>query len=416
MTAGLLVAACSSDTASTSETTLRSAEDGTSSTTAVPQTTEPPTTTAPTTAPATTAPPTTEPDTTPVVIDAGEWQITEAEIAALHEFVEQTHELEFAAPVEVTTLEDIGRDFAIGFEPIEEPEWVLMRAFRLVPDDLSRFGANQIRLDRIRGVCCDRSDDGAISVAVEVQSSEAATAVIIVHELVHALHRQTLRELGGEPTSERPFPWAAATEGVPQFVAFAYVQSLPEAERQAVAADLPIITDELAVDAGPGPTDFLNFVYGTGPTFTASIVDELGVDGLLELMRNPPLSNEQVLFPQTYLDGEVPIDVDPPVVADGAEILHEGRLGLAMLSFALDLDDPEDLSPLQGWSGDRYVSYRFDGQLCVTANVVMDSPTDALGLEAELQARLGDDGPAGLRVSVEGTMLTLTSCGKDDPT
>ncbi len=413
-----LSACTASEPDATTGTTLRSGDAvaAAETTTAQPSTTQSSTTQPPTTEPTTTTGPTstTEPDNTPVVIDGGEWQITEKEIAELHEFVEVTHELEFTSPVEVNTLEDIGREFAIGFEPIEEPEWVLMRAFRLVPDDLNRSDANQIRLDRIRGVCCDRGEDRTLSVSVEIQSTEAETETIIVHELVHALHRQNVREFGGEPTSERPYPWAAALEGVPQYVAFAYVQSLPEAERQAVEPELPIITDSLAAQTGAGPTDFLNFVYGTGPTFTESVVDELGVDGLIELIRNPPATNEQVLFPDSYLDGETAVAVERPIVTEGL-VLHEGTLGVAMLSFALDLDQAAELAALQGWAGDSYVSYRLDDRLCVAANVMMDSAEDALLLDTGLQTALGNDGSSGLSSSVDGSLLTFTSCGDVDP-
>ena len=264
--------------------------------------------------------PTATPDTSPIVIDAGEWTITQAEVDGYIDFIEETHQLEFKGPVRVVVSEDIGFEFAPQFEIFNEDHWYLLRGLGLADSQADRDSANQVRRDRIRGVCCQFLD--MTQVAVEIQPTELGTATIVVHELVHALHTQypEVYRRTRIDTDEAPVPYAAAVEGIPQFIAFEYLALGSEEERAEVIPDLPIIRDDMIPLLGRGPARYLNFAYANGPAFVDVVVDANGLDGLADLLNNPPTTTAQVLFPEKYLAGQSAVEVPEPQAPAGITV------------------------------------------------------------------------------------------------
>lgn len=343
--------------------------------------------------PSATPAPTSTPDPTPVVLQGADWAITEADVERLSEFIEDVHELDFRAPVAVGSDDDIGASFANGLEVLEEGDWRLMVALGLIEDDVDRDVINQVRRDRIRGVCCE--DDGLrLMVIVEPRATLLETEVILVHELVHALHRQH-PDLVGRPGRsggfELPSPYAAIIESIPQFVAFRYFESQPLEDQQQVREELPVITPDLEELVGRVPGAMLNFAYSTAPALADAAYAERGAAGLLGLLMTPPTTTEQVLFPDRWLNGEDRVSQDPPVFPSAGRFVTEGRLGVVVLEWMLeDLVEPAELrGALSAWTGDRWTLYRLDGGDCVAATIEMDDADSAATIAALLSERLG---------------------------
>lgn len=314
-------------------------------------------------------------DTTPIVIQGDGWVTTEADIARLATFVEETHQLEYTDPVTVLVSDDVAAEYAPDFEAFESSEWWLLQAFGFADSQLDRHITNQVRRDRIRGLCCQFND--GTQVVVEVEATKLETEAIVVHELTHALHIQQpgLFENARYETDETPKPFAASIEGVPQFVTFAYLDQASPEDLAAVALELPIIRPDMIPLIGPGPARHLNFAYATGPAFVKAVVDARGIQGLSDLLTSPPMTTEQILFPDKYLAGELAVDVRTPIASSGDTVVASGRIGAAMLMFLLvdEVGESTALELVEPWAGDRFVVYEADGGVCLLANIEMDS-------------------------------------------
>ena len=226
---------------------------------------------------------------------------------------------------------------------------------------------------------------------VEPRPTKLETEVIIVHELVHALHRQHLAtgsDLGEGGGFELPSPFIAAVESIPQLVAFRYLETFPQEERDLVEPELPIVTPAMVDLVGEVPAAMLNFAYFTAVPLAEAVFAERGAAGLLELLRAPPTTTEQVLYPDRWLSGENRVSQAAPILPSDATYVDEGRLGVAMLGLLLDEVSTAGArrALLSEWTGDRWAMYRTpetgDAD-CLSVVVEMDSVEAAAKL-AEL--------------------------------
>lgn len=366
------------------------------------------------TPPAPTATVEAELDTSAVVIDGGEWTVTESDVARIRDFIERTHELEFTGPVGVRISPDIGAEFAGGFEPFDEEEWMLLQALGMAGDEADRQDTNQLRRDRIRGLCCvDGDTRDSLSVVMEIQPSKFATEMILMHELVHALHVQhpELYPNTRYRSRETPLTFSAAVEGVPQYVVYRYLEMASEEDLASVIDDLPIIRDDMMSLIADGPAQHLNWAYATGADFVNGVVAERGTQGLSDLLGEPPSTNEQVLFPEKYLQGEQAVRVAPPAVPSGALVESEGTMGAAVLMWVLAdrVGDQAALDFVATWAGDSYMIYDTDERRCLAATIMVDEQSREFGSELLDQLRLNFPDVTG--ESAAGTTITLDTCG-----
>jgi len=353
-----------------------------------------------------------------VVVQGDDWTITQTEVNQLILLVEETHELTFSDPVGVVVSDDIGLEFARGFEPFQANDWALFRGLGLAESEQQRLEANQLRLDRIRGFCCaglDGGGTGEMATVVELQDTKFATELIIVHELTHALHRQNPELFPGPlDVIETPLPPAAGFEGVPQFVTFGYISTGSLEDRAAVAPDLPIIRNDQLDLIPNAAARHLNFAYEVGPTFVDAVVAARGIQGLSDVIKEPPITTEQVLFPAKYLAGEQAERVSQPELPTGAFVSGRGTIGSAMLWFLLteEFGETTALAMVEPWAGDTYVAYELGNDYCLAANIMMDTAGVAVSFADSLkEALLRVDPVAEVSTEVSGAgMVALQVC------
>ena len=142
-----------------------------------------------------------------------------------------------------------------------------------------------------------------------------------------------------------------------------------------------------------------------------AVVDEQGRAGLSRLVASPPISTEQVLFPQRYLDGEAPAEVARPEIPTGGVLVADGRIGAALLAFAVAdaVGSDASLELISGWAGDRYVLFEQSGATCLRAAIEMDSAEQARALFAELEAAVPIRAEAE-PVQVAESSITVSTC------
>src|SRR4051812_25234922 len=96
-------------------------------------------------------------------------------------------------------------------------------------------------------------------------------------------------------------------------------------------------------DAPPFLSGTLMFPYSEGYEFVQFLHDEGGWDLVNEAYGNLPVSSEQIMHPQLYLEGEVPVDVEVPDLSStiGEEWSEIDRDSMGEYVITLMLDESE---------------------------------------------------------------------------
>lgn len=143
-----------------------------------------------------------------------------------------------------------------------------------------------------------------------------------------------------------------------------------------------------------------SFPYNQGLDFAEFIYSRGSWARVNQVYTDLPVSTEQILHPQKYLQGEGPIAVERVdlTTAFGPEwrLLEEDRLGewstFLLLGYAADVQSQIDVSLAEqaaaGWGGDRYTVYIHDesGEVSLIARWVWDTPADATEFARELRS------------------------------
>ena len=153
----------------------------------------------------------------------------------------------------------------------------------------------------------------------------------------------------------------------------------------------PIITAELL------------FPYQAGMDFVSTLYNRGGWSRVNDAFTNPPQSSEHIYHPQTYLDGEAPLDVTLAPAGDlpgeNWNLVFERTLGEFYLRQYLgtQISDRREVARAgTGWGGDRYRLYRHaeTGDLAWVMRLAWDTPEDAAEFDATYTAfaesRLGN--------------------------
>ena len=130
-----------------------------------------------------------------------------------------------------------------------------------------------------------------------------------------------------------------------------------------------------------------SFPYNEGAWFVSDLVEHGGVKGLHQAFANPPQSTEQILWPDKYLDGEAPVQVDMPdflyALGPSWYVLDSGAIGALILKLYLEnhLDERTASNAAYGWGGDSYAVVRdsVNGETVLVSLSVWDHPYEAQG-------------------------------------
>ena len=185
----------------------------------------------------------------------------------------------------------------------------------------------------------------------------------LAHEYTHALQQQhfdihTLTE-AVEDDSEAGDALVALIEGDATTVQveymFTYLTSQERDEVLNASGDSPIF------DASPYVLQqSLLFPYSEGAVMVNTLLFSGEWEGINNAYRNPPISTEQVLHPEKYLEGEKPVTVSLPDVAtalgQGWEMVYEDVMGEFFIKTYLETRTGAPLAAraAAGWGGDRF--------------------------------------------------------------
>ena len=324
----------------------------------------------------------------------------DARIAPLAAFVEETRGLEFdhAVPVAFLSQEEWEESVAVDESSLtdedraaDEESVESMRSLGLVDGDFDlNAESNELAAD-IYIASFDPYADRIQVLGDPGDTFDVATQGTIVHELTHALQHQHFDLVALQEHSDDG-SWLAVSglvEGDATAIERAWVDSLPAAERNEYYGAYEDVEDPGA-DAPAGLSIAAALPYSLGPPLTNLLWDHGRLDASFDI--DTPWTEEHLLDPLSFIDGDNAKRVNAPEVPEGADRLEGstsfGAIGLFVM-LAERIDPHVALMAADGWDGDAPVSYRLDGRQCMRVNFLAedtfakDAMSQALGAWVE---------------------------------
>ncbi|HYJ12519.1 MAG TPA: hypothetical protein VEW66_02950 [Thermomicrobiales bacterium] len=226
--------------------------------------------------------------------------------------------------------------------------------------------------------------------------------VTYAHETVHAIQDQHF-DLGAMLTSEEDMTtdeslaMRSLAEGDATVAELDYLLSDMELARayldelESMDLDEDVLNDAPAFLSGT-----LMFPYTDGYEFVQFLHDEGGWDLVNEAYGNLPVSSEQIMHPELYLEGEDPIDVQVPDLSssfgdDWSEIDQDsmGEFVISLMFGEGELSDEQAELSAAGWGGDAYSVIANEDELAILWNTAWDSEEDAEEFARAMAVREG---------------------------
>lgn len=279
-------------------------------------------------------------------------------------------------------------------EEIRKDE-LLLRIFGLVPGD---FDLRQSTVDLLGEQAAAVYDHRKKRMLfVEGADTAGMEDAVLIHELSHAVadqHFDMSRFLDKGPKSdEQQFARLAVVEGQAMWIMTdAMLRRMGQTlvnNGRALEAMLPMM-GQLAASQYPvfnkSPLymrESLLFPYGGGMVFQQAVVDRMGKAAFREVLRNPPVSTQQILHPDKYFDKVQPRKVELPAAGTqgygrlSAGDVGEFDLGLLLREGGMEEKEARDLAA--GWRGGAYelLESREGAKPLLRWTVLLDSPVAA---------------------------------------
>jgi hypothetical protein len=246
----------------------------------------------------------------------------------------------------------------------------------------------------------------------------------LAHELTHALQDQhyDLSAMQDDAPDDQASAQRALIEGDAQRIEHAYVGSLSNADMAQYREESKRAATE-SRRALEGVPPIIRAIFESPYVLGESLIGALLLDGgpsrINQAFIEPPTSEEHLLDPFTYLEGDDPIEVPTPALARGETEVDAGDLGAITwyLLLAERLDLHTALRAVDGWGGDAYVIYRSQDRFCLRAAFQGDDLAETAQMERALTAWVDTMPQASAALTREGEILTLRSCdpGPDVP-
>jgi hypothetical protein len=244
-----------------------------------------------------------------------------------------------------------------------------------------------------------------------VQGAQTANRVLyemtVAHELTHALEDQHF-DLDVDRIAEgddAALAYTALVEGTASVLMYRYVEHRfgPEEALGGIAASAFAPTGDLP----PFLMAQLVFPYTAGEAFVSRLLEVAGGKWAVAdaaLRDRPPVSTEQVMHPQAYLEVELParVSIERPIrgLGGGWRRVRAGTMGEWLTGRLLAKAGGTDArAAAAGWGGDRYALLHRGNDRAIVARWTWDSGRDADEFTAALRAwgdgGLPDSEPAG---------------------
>ena len=267
-------------------------------------------------------------------------------------------QVEYLSPTELTNYlqELMGEEERRELDQLDE----LLSVLGLIAPDVDLI---DLYLDLLaEGVLgAYNTEDDRLVIRLETDAIGSDQELTLAHELTHALQQQhfdihSLLE-DAEGDFDRGLAVSALAEGDATLLELLYLQSnslpLPEVPESPVYNSAPQIIQDL-----------LLFPYTAGLRMLTQNFGQENWHDIDAAYQDPPLSTEQVMHPEKYLDREPPADVTLPdistVLGESWTLFYSGTGGEFLIQNYLDSHHGtrEASKASAGWGGDSFALYR----------------------------------------------------------
>ena len=245
------------------------------------------------------------------------------------------------------------------------------------------------------------------------------TQVVLVHELTHVLQDQHFDLSRSFNSDGADSLYKALGEGDATRIEDKYIESLDDDDQEAyydAIDDSQDSADRSVDDVAPTLLQLFGAPYALGGPMTTIVESEQGVLALDTLFRNPVPSDEGLINVFALLDGERPKDVATPKVGNGEKLTDEGS-GFGAITWYLVLasfiDPHVALHAVDGWGGDAYIGCSKNGDECIRADFVGDTPNDTNEMHAALDQWKQAFPPDKVTVTGNDAGVELSACEPD---
>ncbi len=250
------------------------------------------------------------------------------------------------------------------------------------------------------------TDEDKIYVVDDDDDLSAREILTYAHEYAHALQHRNFDLKAGfdkldHADTDRSLAYRGLVEGDATIVEVLYFNYEFTGEQQQAARQESTSSDDPFVDAPRLVRDSLLFPYTRGFEFTVQLFQQAGGWALIDdAFANPPVSTEQVLHLDKFLDSETPVPVEIPDLAaalgDGWTEMGQDTLGEFLLASYLATHAEETAdgiaaasSAAAGWGGDRLALWQHaDGGLVLAWRLAWDTEQDATEFHDAARAAL----------------------------
>jgi hypothetical protein len=223
---------------------------------------------------------------------------------------------------------------------------------------------------------------------------EGTRAWTMVHEFEHALQDQSSKLRIAPRGADEALAFRAAIEGDAEITTAAFVASRGLSLDHWLARLLAHVKTPAAGQDGFGDApEFIRrqwvFPYVDGTLFVGALYRAGGYPLVDRMFQSPPVSTEQVLHPEKYLAGELPVPVPVPDPPEGRTLKAAGHMGELRIGALLSpCEGPSIEDTLSGWGGDSYAILTDAGQgLAVLWSSVWDDVASAQHFEDLARSR-----------------------------
>ncbi|MGQ0804774.1 MAG: hypothetical protein ACT4PI_13045 [Actinomycetota bacterium] len=358
-------------------------------------------------------------------------------VAPLVEFVEDTRDLKFEHPVPVEFLDEdeFRRELVVGgdddrvhahrhYDGLSAEEYDELERYA---GALQALGLLQGDIDTLLAAFSDLNtagilayyDDQSERIVVKGTEVNVAVEVTVAHELTHALDDQhfDLGSLRDQAESDVEAEAARALiEGNAVRVEREYSAQLTPAEQDEYVRLSSEGLEEFEQTLSPTVPEILQVSsaapYVLGPVFVQSL-ERTGPGVVDEAFHLPPVTDEHIIEPLTFLDGDEPAVVGSPELEPGVDPIGRSRpfgaLGWYYV-LASRIDPGIAMEAIEGWGGDQLVNYERGDTDCVAVAFVGDTDEDTAEMTSALEQWVAQVPPGAASVAGGSDKVTLTSC------
>ncbi len=264
------------------------------------------------------------------------------------------------------------------------------------------------------------TDEDKIYIVDGDDDVSARDILTYAHEYAHALQQRNFDLKAGldgleDADTDRSLAYRGLVEGDATIVEVLYFNYEFTGEQQQEAREEASSSDDPFAGAPRLVRDSLVFPYTRGFEFTVQLFQQAGGWALIDdAFANPPVSTEQVLHLDKFLDSEAPVPVQIPDLAaalgEGWTETGQDTLGEFLLASYLVTHGEETADGIAaasvaaaGWGGDRLALWQHaDGGLVLAWRLAWDTEQDAAEFHDAARAALSAQSDADWRPADDG--------------